>query len=119
MGFGTNAAITLHYSFLKELVGGDYRSRMTIGLQITFSLGVSLISFLCMMISTWKIVLGVFIIIPSLILFLGLDFFIQETPNLSLRKGKEVLLDSLNKIASINRNDPLTIDDLTEVLQGG
>jgi MFS family permease len=51
LGFGANAAITLHYSFFKELVLGKTRERMIIAIQLAFSLGVSLISLLSYLIS--------------------------------------------------------------------
>lgn len=44
LGYGANAAITLHYSFFKELVLGKTRERMIIAIQLAFSLGISLIS---------------------------------------------------------------------------
>lgn len=67
LGFGANAAITLHYSFFKELVLGKTRSIMIIAIQIAFSVGVSLISLLSYLIDDWKYTMGFFILIPSLI----------------------------------------------------
>ena len=67
LGFGANAAITIHYSFFKELVLGKTRSIMIIAIQIAFSLGVSLISLLSYLIDDWKYTMGFFIFIPSLI----------------------------------------------------
>jgi hypothetical protein len=74
MGLGTNAAITLHYSFFKELVLGKTRSKMIIAIQVTFSLGVFLISLLSMQITNWKVTLGFFILIPSLLICLSYKF---------------------------------------------
>ena len=67
LGFGANAAITIHYSFFKELVLGKTRSSMIIAIQIAFSVGVSLISLLSYLIDDWKYTMGFFIMIPSLI----------------------------------------------------
>jgi MFS family permease len=67
LGFGANSAITLHYSFLKELVLGNTRERMIIAIQIAFSLGISLISLLSYLIADWKHILAIFILIPSII----------------------------------------------------
>lgn len=66
LGFGANAAITMHYSFFKELVLGKTRERMIIGIQLAFSLGIALISLLSYFISQWKYTLGFFILIPSI-----------------------------------------------------
>lgn len=66
LGFGANAAITMHYSFFKELVLGKTRERMIIGIQLAFSLGIALISLLSYFISEWKYTLGFFILIPSI-----------------------------------------------------
>jgi len=67
LGFGANAAITIHYSFFKELVLGKTRSSMIIAIQIAFSIGVSLISLLSYLIDDWKYTIFFFILIPSLI----------------------------------------------------
>jgi MFS family permease len=67
LGFGANAAITLHYSFFKELVLGQTRSRMIIAIQLAFSLGISVISLLSYLIAEWKYIIAFFMLIPSLI----------------------------------------------------
>jgi MFS family permease len=67
LGFGANAAITLHYSFFKELVLGETRSRMVIAIQLAFSVGITLISLLSYLIYEWKYTLAFFILIPSII----------------------------------------------------
>jgi len=66
LGFGANAAITIHYSFFKELVLGKTRSSMIIAIQIAFSIGVSLISLLSYLIDDWKVTIFFFILLPSL-----------------------------------------------------
>ena len=87
MGMGTNAAITLHYTFLKELILGTFRERSFIALQVMFSLGVSLVALASMLISTWKIVAGFFILLPS-IMIIPFSIIVEETPNFSLKKSK-------------------------------
>jgi MFS family permease len=67
LGFGANGAITIHYSFFKELVLGKTRSQMIIAIQLAFSLGISLISLLSFLIDNWKYTMGFFILIPSLL----------------------------------------------------
>ena len=111
VGSGTNAAVTLHYTFLKELCLGSFRERSIIILQIVFSLGVSLVALSCLLIPNWKIVAGLCIGLPALAVTV-FSFMIEETPHFSLKKGRMELLASLNRIARYNRRDELTIEDL-------
>lgn len=68
MGFGSNAAIMLHYSFIKELVVDKLGQKMMIFLQISFSFGVFLIALTSWLISDWKYNLGVITTISFLVL---------------------------------------------------
>lgn len=70
MGFGSNAATILHYSFLKELVVDKLGQRMMIFLQISFSFGVFLIALMSWLITDWKYNLAAITIISSLVLLL-------------------------------------------------
>jgi MFS family permease len=70
MGFGSNAATILHYSFLKELVMDKLGQRMMIFLQISFSFGVFLIALMSWLITDWKYNLAAITIISSLVLLL-------------------------------------------------
>lgn len=69
MGFGTNAAITLHYTFLKELLTGKMRERSFIIVQIAFSVGVGLVALGSWFVPNWKIVAGVMILLPCILIF--------------------------------------------------
>lgn len=66
MGLGTNAAITLHYTILKELLIGKMRERSFLILQVMFSLGVGFVALASWFILDWKIVAGVFMLLPAL-----------------------------------------------------
>lgn len=68
MGLGTNAAITLHYTFMKEFFVGKMRERCFIILQVMFSIGVGLVAGLSWAIYDWKIVGGVFMLAPSILI---------------------------------------------------
>lgn len=68
MGLGTNAAITLHYTFMKEFMVGKMRERCFIILQVMFSIGVGLVAGLSWFIPDWKIVAGVFMLAPSILI---------------------------------------------------
>ena len=70
MGLGSNGAITLHYSFIKELVISRISQRMMIFLQASFSLGIFFIALWSWVVQDWQIVLGVTILAPSALLFL-------------------------------------------------
>ena len=112
MGMGTNATITLHYTFIKELFVGTMRERSIIFLQVMFSFGVAIIAFLSMLIPNWKIIAGVFMLLPALLIIPYSLWIMEETPSFSLQNGKDELLASLNRIASINKNDKLMYEDL-------
>jgi len=86
MGFGTNGAINLHYSFIKELVIKELSQRMMIFLQANFSLGIFFIALWSWIIEDWKIVLGATILLPSVLLLI-IENWIEETPEFSLSKG--------------------------------
>lgn len=85
LGFGSNGAINIHYSFFKELIVGKTRERMIIGIQLAFSLGISLISLLSYLIDDWKYTMAFFILIPSLASGVLFVKFIEETPEFTLR----------------------------------
>lgn len=70
MGFGTNAAINLHYSFIKELVVDKLSQSMMIFLQVSFSMGIFFIALVSWLITDWKVSLGLTILLPSALLFL-------------------------------------------------
>lgn len=116
LGFGANAAITLHYSFLKELVLGKTRERMIIAIQIAFSLGLSLISALSYLIHEWKVTLGVFILIPSVAVTFAFRF-VEETPEFSLKEGTKALVESFNRIARVNKREELELDEINSILK--
>jgi len=84
MGFGANGAITIHYSFFKELVLGKTRERMIIAIQLAFSIGISIVSLLSYFIDQWKYTLGFFILIPS-ILAMFLFNRVEETPEFTIK----------------------------------
>ena len=74
MGFGANAAISLHYSFIKELCIGKISQRMIILLQVSFSFGLFFIAMLSWLISNWKLTLALFILAPSSLLLIVKDW---------------------------------------------
>jgi MFS family permease len=79
MGFGANGAITIHYSFFKELVLGKTRERMIIAIQLAFSIGISIVSLLSYFFDQWKYTLGFFILLPSIFALL-IFHRVEETP---------------------------------------
>ena len=112
MGLGTNATITLHYTFLKQLIVGKNRQRSIIALQIMFSIGVAFIALFSMAIVNWKFIVLFFMLIPALAILPFSLYIVEETLNFSIKQSKGKLLKSLNKIARINGNDQLMMEDL-------
>jgi MFS family permease len=68
MGFGSNSAIMLHYSFIKELVVGKLSQKMMMLLQISFSFGVFLIALISWLVNDWKYTLGFITTVSTLLL---------------------------------------------------
>lgn len=85
MGLGTNATITLHYTFLKEMLVGKMRERSFILLQIAFSCGVAFVALASWFIYDWKLVAGLLMLLPSIILIPYSLYIIEETPNFSVK----------------------------------
>lgn len=115
-GMGINTAINLHYTFLKEFVIGHTKEIMIITLQIMFSLGVLLTALLAMYVPNWRIACVAFFAIPIVLLLYGY-VYIEETPEFSLSKGYNVLLESMNRIATTNERPLLTMEDIEEELK--
>ena len=113
-GLGFNATTNLHYTFLKELLVGKYRDSSIVGLQILFSLGISLISVSSWLVPNWKVMMGLFILLPSIVLHFKGEM-IEETPNISLKEGTSALIKSLNHIAATNNKPPLQEDEIMEL----
>ena len=68
MGFGSNSAIMLHYSFIKELVVDKLSQKMMMLLQISFSFGVFLIALMSWLVNDWKYTLGFITTVSTLLL---------------------------------------------------
>lgn len=116
-GLGTNSAINLHYTFIKEYVVGKLRDIMIISLQITFSLGVCAIAFFSMYIPNWRM-LSIFLFAIPMTLLLASYRFVEETPEFIIHnEGVGGLQKSLNKIAKINKRDEISIEDIEEALK--
>ena len=109
LGFGSNGAINVHYSFFKELVAGKTRERMIIGIQLAFSLGISLISLLSYLVDNWKYNMAFFILIPSVVSGAAFFLFVEETPEFTLRSNTTLFLESFNRIAKINGKPALDL----------
>ena len=107
MGFGSNGAINLHYSFIKELVVPQISQRMMICLQVSFSLGIFFIAMWSWVINDWQIVLGATILAPSVLMLLTQNW-ISETPEFILSKGEEHFLKTINKMSQMNKAPALT-----------
>jgi MFS family permease len=107
-GLGSNSAINLHYTFIKEFVIGRARDIMIISLQITFSLGVCAIAFVAMLIPNWRIITICFFAVPMLLLVFTYRF-VEETPEFNIIQGLQTFTNSLNRIARVNKRSELEL----------
>ena len=65
-GFGGNPAITLSYSFINEQSLGKYRQYFSVGIQLWFAVGESIIGFIFKAFGDWKpimyMLIGIFLL---------------------------------------------------------
>ena len=82
---------------------------MIIGIQLAFSLGISLISLLSYLVDNWKYNMAFFILIPSVVSGAAFFLFVEETPEFTLRSNTTLFLESFNRIAKINGKPALDL----------
>lgn len=85
------------------------RERSFLILQVAFSIGVAMVALGSWFVSDWKIVAGVFMLTPAVLVVPYSVWIVEETPGFSLRRGRGALLRSMNRIAAMNNEDPLTM----------
>lgn len=114
IGFGTNPAITLCFSFINEVCLGKYRQWFGVGVQVAFAIGETTIALVFQLDLTWRqimyMLLGLFIVGMALIVF-----FIDETPMFVFKKNPQAALDILNHMAKINQKNHLVIEDVKSI----
>ena len=99
-GFGGNPAITLSYSFINEQSLGKSRQYFSIGIQLLFAVGESLVGLLFKQVMDWRILAYV------LVGFFGItgitQLYLVETPKFMSKRDKQATLEIYNGIARKN-----------------
>jgi OCT family organic cation transporter-like MFS transporter 4/5 len=101
IGFGTNPAITLCFSFLNEICLGKSRARFGVGVQITWALGETTIALIFLAKLSWLAIAYIMLVL-FIVEFVFVFLFIEETAMFMLKKNSEQALAILNKMAKIN-----------------
>lgn len=107
IGFGTNPAITLAFSFINEQCLGKSRQRYGVGVQIALAIGEATIALIFLTPLDWReimlILLGLFVLA-----YFPLEYFLKETPMYMIEKSDHLTLKLLNEIAVINKRPLIT-----------
>lgn len=101
-GFGGDAANSLTFLFFCEVVNNSKRQKDSIIMQIFFTLGALAATTLFYLVSDWRIIWSILVIVPALIELVVLVCYILETPHFLLKQGCAAALTALNKIGMIN-----------------
>ena len=113
-GFGGNPAITLSYSFINEQSLGKSRQYFSIGIQLWFAVGESIIGFIFKAFGDWRpigyMLIGIF-------LFTALtQLYLLETPRFMVKKSLDETLKIYNTIGYRNGKTLISMKDLKEAL---
>lgn len=79
IGFGTNPAITLCFSFINEVCLGHSRQRYCVGVQIAWALGETTIALIFLIGLSWKTIMYIMLIL-YIALLLAIELYVLETP---------------------------------------
>lgn len=102
IGFGTNPAITLCFSFINEICLGKSRARYGVGVQVMWAFGETTIALIFAANLTW-LEIAYIMLITFIIEFVLVFLYVEETPMFMLKKGPEGALEILNKMAKVNK----------------
>ena len=107
IGFGTNPAITLAFSFINEQCLGKSRQRFGVGVQIGLALGETLIALIFLTGLTWReimyMLIGFF-----MMTYIAIELILKETPLYLIEKNPQQTLKVLNEMAKINKREPIS-----------
>jgi MFS family permease len=78
IGFGTNPATTLSFSFINEQCLGKYRQRFNIGVLVSFSLGEISIGLIFSLGLSWRTIMLLFLFICLAVLALIFKFILES-----------------------------------------
>jgi MFS transporter, OCT family, solute carrier family 22 (organic cation transporter), member 4/5 len=95
IGFGTNPAITLAFSFINEQSLGKSRQRFGVGVQLGLALGESTIALIFLSDMSWRTIMMILLIL-FVAAYLPLEIFLKESPMYLIEKSPHLTLKLLN-----------------------
>ena len=98
LGAGGDASLNICFYFLGEVYDNESRQKYSIIIQPFFPAGALLITLAFYLMQNWRLACLIVIAGPSAFVFLGVLFYVKETPMFLMRKGVDETLKVLNKI---------------------
>jgi OCT family organic cation transporter-like MFS transporter 4/5 len=95
VGFGTNPAITLAFSFINEQSLGKARQRFGVGVQIGLAFGEATIALVFLSSLNWREIMGVLLGL-FVLAYIPLELFLKESPMFLIEKNAAQTLKLLN-----------------------
>lgn len=110
IGFGTNPAITLAFSFINEQCLGKARQRFGVGVQIGLAVGESTIALIFLSELTWREIMMMLLVL-FVLAHIPLELCLKETPMYLIEKSAHLTLKLLNEIGRINKKELITEEE--------
>ena len=95
MGAGCESNMRINISIMSEMVDFHLRQKYSLILQCSFGLAGVFISVAYYLLRDWRNVTHLFCTLPSILCFLIIIFYLEETPNHLLKQGSKAVLSSL------------------------
>jgi MFS family permease len=103
------------FNFLAEYYDPQLREKYSIFIQIFYTLGYILICVSSYLIRDWRVIAGLFMVLPAVLGFIFCIYYLVEIPRYLAKQGKEHMMKVLNSIAKINNREMVTMEDITNV----
>lgn len=110
IGFGTNPAITLAFSFINEQSLGKSRQRFGVGVQLGLAVGESTIALIFLSELSWRAIMLILLVL-FVLAYIPLELCLKETPMYLIEKSPALTHALLNQIAKINGKDFITEEE--------
>lgn len=95
IGFGTNPAITLAFSFINEQTLGKSRQRFGVGVQLGLAVGESTIALIFLSDMSWRTIMLILLVLFALA-YIPLELCLKETPMFLIERSPHLTLKLLN-----------------------
>ena len=102
IGFGGFPGYRFTFMMASEQMGQVKRQKMMVEFLLIYCSGVMLISLAFYLMNDWRIITLVFCLIPSVIFYVILLVFFEETPGFLIRSGADKAIEGLNRMARMN-----------------